>query len=228
MTTPPVHRFDVFRQADHTAHEWLAEVARYLGTEDRHRAHRVMRAWLHTVRDRLPVDSAVHFGAQLPLLWRGVFYDGWLPRQVPVKYDADQFLMTVAHDSDLSAAEARQAVAAVTAALAALTSAEQIGHLLAQLPEGLRELLDPGVRGRAALAQQPAGPPTPRSSPETIPLSASARLERLERDVQIVADALGALVDALDERPSSQPEPMRATNGARRAHQLLLSRSTAG
>ncbi|MFI8891646.1 DUF2267 domain-containing protein [Streptomyces paradoxus] len=34
---------------------------------------------LHPLRDRLPVETAVQFGAQLPTLVRGVYYDGWRP-----------------------------------------------------------------------------------------------------------------------------------------------------
>lgn len=222
-------RFDIFGQAEQTAHDWLATVARHVATEDQYRAHRLVRAWLHAVRDRLTVESAVHFAAQLPLVWRGLFYDGWQPRQVPVKYDADQFLMTVAQDADLSIEEARQAVAAVTEALEELTSTDQIGHLLAQLPRTLREVLAPsGGRRSQAAGEQPPIPPEPRppASGATVRPPVDERVDRLERDVQIVTEALGALVGALDERPSSDSQQMRYVTGARRAHQILLGRTT--
>ena len=32
---------------------------------------------LHVLRNRLTPEQAVHLGAQLPLLVRGIFYDGW-------------------------------------------------------------------------------------------------------------------------------------------------------
>ena len=32
---------------------------------------------LHVLRNRLMPQQAVHLGAQLPLLVRGIFYDGW-------------------------------------------------------------------------------------------------------------------------------------------------------
>lgn len=47
---------------------WLAEIAGEFGTDDRHFAYRVTRAWLHTLRDRLPDPIAAHFAAQLPEL----------------------------------------------------------------------------------------------------------------------------------------------------------------
>ncbi len=242
MTTGSVHRFDVFQQAEQTAHDWLATVSRYLDTEDQHRAYRVARAWLHTVRDRLPVDTAVHFAAQLPLTWRGLFFDGWLPHQVPVKYDADQFLVTVAQDADLTVAEARAAAAAVAAAIAELTSAEQVSHLLAALPGDLRDLLRPATGRHLGPGEPAAGTPAPRSpgaqwspgaqrspgAPPATELPLGARVERLETDVQVIEEALGVLLETLDERPSSEPEPGRTAGGARRAHQILLSRRSAG
>ncbi|MBO0874187.1 MAG: DUF2267 domain-containing protein, partial [Pseudonocardia sp.] len=63
----------------HTAEVWVSAVAQQLGTEDRHYACRGLRAWLHTVRDRVTVDGAAHFAAQPPMLLRGLFFDGWTP-----------------------------------------------------------------------------------------------------------------------------------------------------
>ena len=51
---------------------WLAEIAAEFGTEDRQFAYRITRAWLHALRDRLPVQVAANFAAQLPELLRGV------------------------------------------------------------------------------------------------------------------------------------------------------------
>ena len=44
---------------------------------DRRSAYRALRSVLHVLRDRLTPEQAVHLGAQLPLLVRGIFYDGW-------------------------------------------------------------------------------------------------------------------------------------------------------
>ncbi len=45
------------------AHEWIARIAEALHMEKRD-AYKSLRAVLITLRDRLPVDLAVHFGAQ--------------------------------------------------------------------------------------------------------------------------------------------------------------------
>jgi uncharacterized protein (DUF2267 family) len=60
-------------------HEWLNQVGDELGFDNEHAAYAALRATLHAVRDRLPVELVAHFGAELPLLIRGIYYDGWHP-----------------------------------------------------------------------------------------------------------------------------------------------------
>ena len=40
---------------------------------------------LHAVRDFLTVNEAADLSAQLPLLIRGMFFDGWIPAKTPAK-----------------------------------------------------------------------------------------------------------------------------------------------
>jgi uncharacterized protein (DUF2267 family) len=56
MTTSNPRDLDNFVRAGHTAELWLSAVAHQLGTDDRHYAYRVLRGWLHTVRDPLAVS----------------------------------------------------------------------------------------------------------------------------------------------------------------------------
>jgi uncharacterized protein (DUF2267 family) len=55
-------------------------------------AYHALRAVLHALRDRLTVDEAAQFAAQLPVLIRGVFYEGWDPSRVPIKMHREAFL----------------------------------------------------------------------------------------------------------------------------------------
>jgi uncharacterized protein (DUF2267 family) len=63
--------------------------------EQRNRSYAALRAVLHAVRDRLTVDASAQFAAQLPMLIRGIYYDGWNPSSVPVKADKEAFLQRV-------------------------------------------------------------------------------------------------------------------------------------
>ncbi len=72
-------------------HEWLHEIGQELGFDDERAAYAALRATLHAVRDRLPAELVAHFGAELPMLVRGIYYDGWHPSAARLK---------AAHDED--------------------------------------------------------------------------------------------------------------------------------
>lgn len=50
---------------------------------DRQLAWHALGAVLRTVRDRVPLNLAVHLGAQLPLLVRGTYFEQWRPSDTP-------------------------------------------------------------------------------------------------------------------------------------------------
>ena len=92
-------RVSALDHAMETAHTWINDVAREFDTEDREFAYRVLRAWLHTLRDRLTVEASAHFAAQLPDLIRGIFYAGWNPSAVPQMYDAEAYAARFAREA---------------------------------------------------------------------------------------------------------------------------------
>jgi len=63
----------------------LQTVAQELGTEDLNKAGRIFRAVLQSIRDRLPVNDAIQFAAQLPIIWKGIYFDQYDPEKVPVR-----------------------------------------------------------------------------------------------------------------------------------------------
>jgi uncharacterized protein (DUF2267 family) len=73
---------------DHTVqltHVWINDLDVRLGWENKHRSYRLLRTVLQALRDWLPVNEAAGFGAQLPELLRGVYYEHWRPSATPVK-----------------------------------------------------------------------------------------------------------------------------------------------
>ena len=60
--------------------------------EQRNQSFAALRGVLHLLRDRMPVQESAEFGAQLRIVLRGVYFDGWQPANVPIKLNRDDFL----------------------------------------------------------------------------------------------------------------------------------------
>jgi uncharacterized protein (DUF2267 family) len=84
---------------DHSVQEanlWLKAIATQLHFEERRFAYSALRAVLHALRDRLQPQSAVHLGAQLPMVIRGLYYEGWRLTDKPsADHSIDEFCTTV-------------------------------------------------------------------------------------------------------------------------------------
>jgi uncharacterized protein (DUF2267 family) len=128
--------------------EWIDEMAEELGTDDRHEAYRVLRAFLRIVRDRVGLNEAAQLAAQLPELLRGAYYENWVPSRTPQRYDRDAFLDRLAEEARLAGeTEASYAAAAAMTVLRRRVSAGEIEDVLANFPADLRELFEASAPG---------------------------------------------------------------------------------
>ena len=135
---------EVFDRTLHKTHTWLKEIMETLGIEDRHRAYMALRAVLHALRDRLTVEEAAQLGAQLPMLIRGLYYEGWDPTGKPLKErHKEEFLAHVARELRTPSGPAldpEAAVRTVFGVLAHRVTEGELADIVGLLPKELRAL----------------------------------------------------------------------------------------
>ena len=121
---------------------WLKTLMNELGTEDRHDAYGALKAVLHALRDRIGPENAVHLGAQLPILVRGIYYEGWHPATTPThERHVGPFLEHLADRLPLRLAEHPEKTArAVFNLLWQKIDQGEVAKIIEILPVGLREL----------------------------------------------------------------------------------------
>ncbi|MEO1293190.1 MAG: DUF2267 domain-containing protein [Pseudomonadota bacterium] len=134
----------VFDDTIHTTNTWLHEISARMGWDDRHQSYRLLRVCLHTVRDRLQVNSAAKFGAQLPMIMRGLYYEGWRPSQVPSKERTiDDFLADVrAAFSENEGFDAEAAFREVLLVMGMHMSAGELEDVQKAMPTEIKTLWD--------------------------------------------------------------------------------------
>lgn len=132
----------VFSKTEQKTMHWINGVASSMGSTDSQRSYKILRAVLHATRDRLVPDEAVQLGAQLPMLVRGFYYEGWHPHDKPKRYrHKAEFLAEVKKDvPDLDDVQLERAVTAVFETLESEMSGGELEQVRHALPAELREL----------------------------------------------------------------------------------------
>jgi len=122
--------------------EWLNLLQDDLGWADRGRAYRLLRETLHAIRDFLTVDEAADLSAQLPLVVRGIFFEGWTPAKTPARdRSVDDFLDRVMRSfADNPLIEPDVAVAAVFSLLRRQISPGEYDQVAWAMRKPLRDL----------------------------------------------------------------------------------------
>ena len=134
---------EVFDASLQKTQVWLNDLMLELGWEEKpQKTCLALRTALHALRDRLTVEAAVHLGAQLPILIRGVYYEGWKLTGKPVKErHKSEFLDHIAKafrdDDTVDPEKVMRAVLKVLASHISTGESDNVKHLL---PKSLQEL----------------------------------------------------------------------------------------
>lgn len=130
-------------------HEWLKDICGGLGFDDEKAAYAALRATLHALRDRLPSEQAVHLGAQLPTLIRGLYYEGWDTTATALHIRHKQDFFELIHEGmkeHHELADVGRVARIVFGTLSREISPGQREKILKALPKEIRELWPPAEK----------------------------------------------------------------------------------
>lgn len=134
MSAPVAHAVE-------TMQLWLKELRDRAELADEEAAHAVLRAVLHQLRDRLTIEEAVDLGAQLPVMVRGLYFEGWRPHKVPRKIRSRQAFLDELSDQLLPHTyPVDWAVSSVFDLMTHHCDPGEIDDVIGQLPDDLKDL----------------------------------------------------------------------------------------
>lgn len=121
----------------------LKSIEEQLGWDNRHLSYSALRSVLHTLRDRLPAEQAVAFAAQLPVLLRGVYFEGWKPGATPIKMTREQFISEVERLANPPfEVPTEEVIGSVMLAIGDAVDEAEIEKLKSILPDYIADLLE--------------------------------------------------------------------------------------
>lgn len=128
-------------------HEWLRDIKKELGFDNDRAAYAALRATLHGLRDLLGTDQVAQLGAQLPMLLRGLYYEGWnpapsFPAGRPPRHDFLEAVRRELHDHQ-ELRNTERAARIVFCVIKTHISQGEIAHIVQSLPQEVRTLWYP-------------------------------------------------------------------------------------
>ncbi|MGE5183088.1 MAG: DUF2267 domain-containing protein [Acidobacteriota bacterium] len=129
----------------HWLHELIGKLE--LPEEDAGRALHALRAGLHAIRDRLPAAEVVDLGAQLPVLIRGIYYEGWRLTNDPTRI-RNRVEMLDRVERELHPDKRFEPLAVLRAVIELVTehvSQGEITDVISTLPRSIAELWSHGA-----------------------------------------------------------------------------------
>lgn len=125
---------DTFDKTLHLTNTWIGEIARRIGGDRQHGYH-ALRAVLHALRDRLLPGEAADLAAELPMLVRGIYFEGYKPDRAPSRARTREAFLAEVHahytlDPNTDVEPMTRAVFEVIAQHVSSGETAQIKHML--------------------------------------------------------------------------------------------------
>lgn len=133
---------EVIDHSVHLSHEWINELAERLEWSSKRSTLRLLRITMRHLRDHLHVNELAQMSAQMPILMRGLFFEGWVPKITPIKErNASDFIAFITDQMGVAEEyHGREDIKCVFDLLNNRISKGEIEDVRASLPTGIRDL----------------------------------------------------------------------------------------
>jgi uncharacterized protein (DUF2267 family) len=136
---------NLFDRVNQQAMTWVKEMMVELRTDNPQRALHAMRAGLQALRDRLSVSEAAQLSAQLPMLVRGMFFEGWDPAGKPlrIRHRAEFLALVRQKFAPREDVAADDIIVALFRVMSRHVAQGEITDLMLTLPEEIVDVVSP-------------------------------------------------------------------------------------
>jgi uncharacterized protein (DUF2267 family) len=134
--------FSSIEKSTQKTKEWLHEMQDDLGWEDENMVYIAFRSVIQTLRDRLPLEEAIELGDELPMVMKGIYYEGYSTRHKPEKIkNREEFFQKVQEKTPKRPIQTEEATRAVFHLLEnRLGGAGEIKQVRSNLPKDIQNL----------------------------------------------------------------------------------------
>lgn len=143
------HTISSFTNALQKANKWLEELKEIGEFQSEEQAYIVLRSVLHALRERLLPDEAVQFGAEMPMLIRGFYFEGYDLSHPKPKRDNESFFNRIAQEMQKVSMKIppKTAAQAVLILLENKISTGEFNDVVQSLPKKLRKIIIDDISG---------------------------------------------------------------------------------
>lgn len=128
--------------------KWLNDIADLMGARNRPDwAYHALRGVLQALRDRMTPQEVFQLSAQLPLLIRGIYFEGYQPADKPEKIHKEELLNRI--EKEMGPACDIQAKVAFMAVLKVLydhVTEGELNDIYATMPKDIKEFWDRSLK----------------------------------------------------------------------------------
>ena len=141
-------RFSSLDKSTQKTKEWLHEFQDELGWEDENMVYIAFRSVIQTLRDRLPVEEAVDLGDELPMVMKGMYYEGYSASGKPEKIkNREEFFSKVQEKSSNKPIKTEEATSAVFSLLQKkLGGGGEIKQVKGNMPKDIQKFWESSVQ----------------------------------------------------------------------------------